>query len=456
MQGIRPARDAASAGHSVTAASAPQFKWRDQMKQFDGSVEKCGKVLLSVMASAVLAALLAACGGGGGGTASVAGATLPGALCAIAGAAAPTVTSSDPSNGNLFATTSTAGAASAGKLVTATFSLDMNPATLTSASFTLTPQGGAALVPASVTYDVATKVATLTTTSALALGTTYTATISKVVTGVGPSATPLGCIYAWTFKTASTAATAGVLGRAGPFGGLGGTSGAVNVGALTTVTGDFGTAATVTSSFKGFHDATDTYTEVALTNVGAVSGKIYSCALSTTGPNSAVVDPVSCQAASDAVADARAAYTAMSILPGGQDPGGSQLGGLTLAPGLWKAPAGSFQITGTLTLDASGDPNAVWIFQMPSSTLTLGDTTVAGRGNVALIGGAQAKNVFWQVGSSATINGIVGGGTMVGTIIASAAISISTTGVATTTQLNGRAISLNASTTMNNAVIVVP
>jgi hypothetical protein len=93
---------------------------------------------------------------------------------------------------------------------------------------------------------------------------------------------------------------------------------------------------------------------------------------------------------------------------------------------------------------------------MPSSTLTLGDTTVQGRGNVALIGGAQAKNVFWQVGSSATINGIVGGGTMVGTIIASSAISISTTGVAATTQLNGRAISLTASTTMNNAIIVVP
>jgi Ice-binding-like len=74
---------------------------------------------------------------------------------------------------------------------------------------------------------------------------------------------------------------------------------------------------------------------------------------------------------------------------------------------------------------------------------------------VILINGAQAKNVFWQVGSAATINP-AGGGTMVGTIIASQGVTFSTTGIAAVTTLNGRALSLNASVTMVNTVINVP
>ena len=75
-----------------------------------------------------------------------------------------------------------------------------------------------------------------------------------------------------------------------------------------------------------------------------------------------------------------------------------ELGGQTLAPGLYKSTPGSFGITSVdLTLDAHGDPNAVWIFQM-ASTLTVGN----GR-QVILAGGAQAGNIFWQVGSSATL-----------------------------------------------------
>ena len=72
-------------------------------------------------------------------------------------------------------------------------------------------------------------------------------------------------------------------------------------------------------------------------------------------------------------------------------------GGTTLAPGIYKSTS-SLSINGSdLTLDAQGDVNAVWIFQIASTLIT---TT---GGNVVLIGGAQAKNVYWQVGSSATI-----------------------------------------------------
>ena len=87
------------------------------------------------------------------------------------------------------------------------------------------------------------------------------------------------------------------------------------------------------------------------------------------------------------------------------------------------------------------------------TSLTVGNTVTPS--SVVLSNGAQAKNVFWQVGSAATINGI-GGGTMVGTIIASAGVTFSTAGVATLTTLNGRALGLNASVTMVNTAINVP
>jgi hypothetical protein len=139
--------------------------------------------------------------------------------------------------------------------------------------------------------------------------------------------------------------------------------------------------------------------------------------------------------------------------PGGTDPGAGQLGGLVLAPGTYQAAGGSFLITGSdLTLDAQGNANAIWVFQM-ASTLTVGGPGAPR--SIILINGAQAKNVFWQVGSMATINA-AGGGTMVGTIIASAGVTFSTAGNAAITTLDGRALGLNASVTMVNTVINVP
>ena len=73
------------------------------------------------------------------------------------------------------------------------------------------------------------------------------------------------------------------------------------------------------------------------------------------------------------------------------------LGGLTLPPGLYKSTSSLSISSGDLTLDAGGDANAVFIFQM-ASTLT----TTSGRA-VILTGGAKASNVFWQVGTSATL-----------------------------------------------------
>ena len=145
----------------------------------------------------------------------------------------------------------------------------------------------------------------------------------------------------------------------------------------------------------------------------------------------------------------------MQAIPPGANPGGN-LSGLTLAPGVYTAPAGSFLIEGglDLTLDAQGDANAVWVFQM-TSTLTVGGPGATAPRSIILAGGAQAKNVFWQVGSFATINA-AGGGTMVGTIISAAGASFSTVGNTTSVTLNGRVFSLGPSITLVDTVINVP
>ena len=93
------------------------------------------------------------------------------------------------------------------------------------------------------------------------------------------------------------------------------------------------------------------------------------------------------------------------------------LGGLTLRPGLYKSTSSLAISSGDLHLDAGGNPNAIFIFQM-ASTLT----TTVGR-QVILQGGARSSNVFWQIGSSATLGT---GSVFRGTIMAYQAITLNT------------------------------
>ncbi len=243
------------------------------------------------------------------------------------------------------------------------------------------------------------------------------------------------------------------LNEAVTFGIFGGSAGMTNQGIQTLISGNIGTTATLTASITGFHDSgVDVYTETPL-NIGAVIGTIYTCTNSTSGPTN-VVNDAYCAIATQALLDAQAAYNALVAKPAGSNPGGN-LGGQTLAPGVYTAPAGSFLIQGgDLILDGGGNPDAVWVFQM-STTLTVGGPGVADPQSVILTNGAQPKNIFWQVGSSATINA-AGSGTMAGTIIAQTAITFSTAGTPPVTILNGRAISLTAGVTMVNTVINVP
>lgn len=114
---------------------------------------------------------------------------------------------------------------------------------------------------------------------------------------------------------------------------------------------------------------------------------------------------------------------------------GTQLGGKTLKPGVYDSNSGTFQITGTLTLDAQGDPNGVFIFQMAATLVS------ASNSNVRLIGAAQPCNVYWQVGSSATLGT---NSTFTGNILALTSIQ-----VLTKVTVEGRVLARNASVTLD-------
>jgi hypothetical protein len=115
------------------------------------------------------------------------------------------------------------------------------------------------------------------------------------------------------------------------------------------------------------------------------------------------------------------------------------LGGLTLTPGVYNASS-SLALTGTLTLDAGNNPDAIWVFQI-GSTLT-----TASASRVLLINGATARNVIWQVGSSATLGTNTN---FVGSILALTSITL-TTGAT----IDGQALARNGSVTMDTNTIM--
>jgi hypothetical protein len=143
---------------------------------------------------------------------------------------------------------------------------------------------------------------------------------------------------------------------------------------------------------------------------------------------------------------AQAAYTAAASRTSTQvvaadlsiaGPAGSN----TLAPGVYSS-ASSLGLTGTLILDGGGDPDAVFIFQA-GSTLT-----TASSSKIELLNGAQAANVFWQIGSSATLGT---SSKFVGTIVAQASVT-STTAV----EVDGRLLALTGAVTMDGGKVTIP
>ena len=257
----------------------------------------------------------------------------------------------------------------------------MDPLTVTTATFTVVgpPPASASVVASSVVLDSATgRIATFTPQSALAISTTYTATIKGGANGVKDTAIPANTMlsdFIWSFTTASSTATC----NPPP------PPSAVPLGSAST----YGIMSTS-----------------AITSTGPtlINGNVALSPGTSQGippPQVNGVIHVNDAAAAQAKADLLVAYNYLKALPPGVGPnslgGGADLSGKTLPPGTYTS-ATTILIGGPapVTLDAGGNANAVWVFQIGSSLTTV-------TGSVLLTGGAQAKNVFWVPTADATI-----------------------------------------------------
>ena len=172
-----------------------------------------------------------------------------------------------------------------------------------------------------------------------------------------------------------------------------------------------------------------------------VNGTIYET--DDTGPVGAVVAPGLLLAAKNDLTTAMndaAGRTPVPADPDHLNPNGGNIGGLNLAPGLYKF-TGTASITGA-DVFLTGGPDDVWIFQIAA------DLQMGSMRNIILAGGAQARNIFWQVGTSVNIGTFA---VFKGTIMSNQGIVMMTSST-----LDGRALSFTAGVTYNGVGGSIP
>ena len=324
--------------------------------------------------------------------------------------ASSSVTLTDPAN--------VATGVSIYKVVTATFSVPMNQSTINANTFTV--KQGTTSVTGVVTYSGST--ASFTPSNNLLPGTGYTATITSGAKNA--DGFPLANDYVWSFTTNNPSGLAVVnLGTSGNYLILAKT--AITNISTSAITGDLGLSPAATSYITG----------LSLTNAtgyatsAQVTGKIYAADMAyPTNSN-----------LTTAVSDMITAYTdaAGRPTPDFSELGTGNIGGKTLVPGLYK-----WTTTVTMPSDVtiSGGANDVWIFQISQNLLMSNGV------HITLAGGAQAKNVFWQVAGQATL----------GTTSHFEGILLSMTGITLQTgaSFKGRALAQTAVILDSNTIIL--
>jgi hypothetical protein len=283
--------------------------------------------------------------------------------------------------------------------ITATFDEQMLSLTINPSTFFIVGVAG------TVTYNVTTQMATFTPSASLAAKTTYTIMVTAGAEDMGGvPVTPLQQTFTTGPCQGGGTQPVALCPNIGNFSVLAGTT-VTNTGS-TVVSGDVGVSPG--TAVTGFPP-------------GSTGGTIH----------------IADGAASLAQATLTAGYIDAAGRSGGTSVAGD-LVGQTLTAGVYTSTS-SLAESGDLTLDAQGNPSAVFIFQI-ASTLTTGSGS-----HIVLANGAKACNVFWQVGSSATLGT---NSVFKGNIMALTSISI-TTGV----NLEGRALARNGAVTLDTDVI---
>lgn len=293
-------------------------------------------------------------------------------------------------------------------VITASFNEPMRISSVEESTFVLTGPGSVVL-PGTVSYSSETQIAHFFPDNALAPDTAYTATVTTGTRDLAGN--PLAADHSWTFTTSAfpSGQLSPVLGNAGRFVILAGST--ISSTGATALTGDLGVSPG--TAVTGFPPGT-------LTGMSYMGGA---------NSASAMTDLTT------AFGDAAGRSVAAVVVVG-------NLGGLILPPGLYKSTSSLEISSGDLTLDAQGDDDAVFIFQV-ASTLS----TTPGR-KVILVGGAQATNIFWQVGSSATLGTT---SSFQGTIMADQSITMNTGAT-----LDGRALARIGAVTLDGNAVVIP
>jgi len=156
--------------------------------------------------------------------------------------------------------------------------------------------------------------------------------------------------------------------------------------------------------------------------------------------------PIAAQAALTTAYNTFAGLAATTTFPGGQDLSQAAVPGYptgTLPPGVYASPSTLGILAGNLTLDGGGNPQSMFVFQTGSAlTTTLNG---GGSGNIILTNGASACNIYWQVGSSASL----GGTSFYGNVLALTSVTLTSS-----TQFTGRALARNGAVTISSATLV--